>query len=122
MAYKNALEALNRTLCDIRNDNRIMGGITVLLPGDFRQTLPVVPKGTRADQINCCIQKSTLWPVIKKITLKQNMRVHLGIGSDIQEFSNFLLSIGEETLPDIDDQINLPPMFKVVLQNINELI
>jgi len=28
-----------------------MGGMTVLLAGDFRQTLPVVSRGTRADEI-----------------------------------------------------------------------
>ncbi|XP_057341623.1 ATP-dependent DNA helicase pif1-like [Microplitis mediator] len=45
MAHKNAIEALNRTLKDIRNSDRIMGGITVVLASDFRQTLPVVPRG-----------------------------------------------------------------------------
>lgn len=45
MAHKYAFEALDRTLRDIRSNNSLMGGITVLLSGDFRQTLPVIPKG-----------------------------------------------------------------------------
>ncbi|CAH1113289.1 unnamed protein product [Psylliodes chrysocephalus] len=49
MAHKNAIEALNRTLKDIRSCNQIMGGITVLLAGDFRQTLPVVPGVVEVD-------------------------------------------------------------------------
>ena len=46
MAHKNALEAVDRTLRDIRGNNVPMGGIVLVLSGDFRQTLPVIPKGT----------------------------------------------------------------------------
>ncbi|XP_015372594.1 PREDICTED: cTAGE family member 5-like [Diuraphis noxia] len=42
-------------------NNRLMGGVTVLLAGYFRQTLPVVPKGTRTDEIKSCLKRSTLW-------------------------------------------------------------
>ncbi|GFU69000.1 ATP-dependent DNA helicase [Trichonephila clavipes] len=38
MAHKKGIEALNRTLQDIKGCNRIMGGLTVLMSGDFRQT------------------------------------------------------------------------------------
>ncbi|GFU43472.1 ATP-dependent DNA helicase [Nephila pilipes] len=44
-AHKKGVDALNRTLQDIRESNLLMGGSTVLLAGDFRQTLPVVPLG-----------------------------------------------------------------------------
>ena len=37
MAHKGGIEALNRTLQDIRGRNRLMGGVTVLLAVDFRQ-------------------------------------------------------------------------------------
>lgn len=42
MANKLSVEALDRTLRDIRESNNTMGGVTVLFSGDFRQTLPVV--------------------------------------------------------------------------------
>ncbi|EEB87581.1 hypothetical protein MPER_15022, partial [Moniliophthora perniciosa FA553] len=45
-----AVEALDRTLRDICDDNRTFGGITTVLGGDFQQTLPVITQGTR-DQI-----------------------------------------------------------------------
>ncbi|GBP11556.1 ATP-dependent DNA helicase RRM3 [Eumeta japonica] len=51
MAHKGGLEALNRALQDIKSNNFLMGGITVLLTGDFRQTLQVLPKGTLADEV-----------------------------------------------------------------------
>lgn len=44
---KHDFEALNRTLRDIQNNNRLMGDVTVPLAGDFRQTLPVEPRGSR---------------------------------------------------------------------------
>uniref|UniRef100_A0A8D8ZUH9 ATP-dependent DNA helicase n=1 Tax=Cacopsylla melanoneura TaxID=428564 RepID=A0A8D8ZUH9_9HEMI len=62
MSNKSAFEALDRTLQDLRGNSRLMGGMTVLLSGDFRQTLPVVPRGTRADEIKACLKKSYLWP------------------------------------------------------------
>ncbi|XP_074039487.1 uncharacterized protein [Leptinotarsa decemlineata] len=62
MADKGGIEALNRSLKDIRGNTKLMGGVTVLLAGDFGQTLPVVPKETRADEVKSCIEKFNLWP------------------------------------------------------------
>lgn len=77
MSHKSGFEALNNSLMDIRSCNRVMGGVTVLLAGDFRQTLPVVPRGTRANEVNACIKASYLWPLTVKLSLTKNMRVHL---------------------------------------------
>ncbi|GFY56210.1 ATP-dependent DNA helicase [Trichonephila inaurata madagascariensis] len=38
-----------------------MGEATVVLAGDFQQTLPIVTRGTPADQINACLKNSYLW-------------------------------------------------------------
>jgi len=38
-----------------------MGGIIFVFAGDFRQTLPVIRKGTQADVINACLKSSRLW-------------------------------------------------------------
>ena len=46
MSHKAHVEAIDRTLKDIRCTNKIMGGITFVFAVDFRQTLPVIPKGT----------------------------------------------------------------------------
>ncbi|KAK3739645.1 hypothetical protein RRG08_010145 [Elysia crispata] len=35
-------------LRDIRRNDAVMGGVTLVLAGDFRQTLPIVPRGTKA--------------------------------------------------------------------------
>jgi len=41
MSHKKALEALDRTLRDLRGNARIFGGALILLSGDFRQILPL---------------------------------------------------------------------------------
>lgn len=42
MAHKRSLEALNRTLNDLRGNGQIIGGALILLAVDFRQTLAVI--------------------------------------------------------------------------------
>lgn len=61
MAHKQAMEALDRTLRDLRSNDDIMGGVTVVLADDFRQTLPVLPRSTPADELNACLKASQLW-------------------------------------------------------------
>ena len=77
MSHKHALEALDQTVQDLRNYQSLMGGVVVLLAGDFRQTLPVVPRGTMADEFKACLKASYLWRYVRKLELKTNIRVHL---------------------------------------------
>ena len=75
MSHIKSLEALDRTLQDIRSNKSLMGGLTVLLAGDFRQTLPVISKGTPTDELNACIKASYLWKNAIKEKLTVNMRL-----------------------------------------------
>ncbi|XP_058742091.1 uncharacterized protein LOC131614535 [Vicia villosa] len=91
MAHKHAFEALDRTLKDVMstygNSKDIFGGKVVVFGGDFRQILPVVPRGSRSD--------------IMKLKKKE-----------IAEFSKWLLQIGEGKLSEPNDgfaDIQLPP-------------
>ena len=77
MSHKKAFEACDATFKDIRNNQNHMGNLVVLLSGDFRQTLPVISKGTSVDEINSCLKTSYLWKSIKILSLKTNMRVRL---------------------------------------------
>ena len=69
MAYKRALEALDRTIRHLRNNQILLGGAMILLAGDFRQTLPVIPRSTAADEINACLKASVLWRSVNNIKL-----------------------------------------------------
>lgn len=91
MANRKAVEAVDRTLRDIRQNDRPMGGLTVLFCGDFRQTLPIIPRGTRADEIGACLKSSILWRSVIITNLSFNMRAYLGGDANAQVFSNVLL-------------------------------
>ncbi|XP_037922921.1 uncharacterized protein LOC119659081 [Hermetia illucens] len=106
MAQKRALEALNRTLKDLRNDSRCFGGAMILLFGDFRQTLPVTPRSTAADEINACLKSSNLWHYVKKLQLTTNIRVALLNDTSPGDFSEQLLTIGNSRVP-VDESSGL---------------
>ncbi|XP_026465855.1 uncharacterized protein LOC113369291 [Ctenocephalides felis] len=93
MAHKHSLEALDRSLKDIKN-NCLFGGCLLLLSGDFRQTLPIIPRATRADEINACLKKSYLWRHVKKLYLSVNIRVQCLNDALGSKFSQQLLDIG----------------------------
>ncbi|KAL0882000.1 hypothetical protein ABMA27_001749 [Loxostege sticticalis] len=122
MAHKKAIESVNRMLQDIRRNNSHMGGVTILFCGDFRQTLPVVTRGTRADEVNACLKRSVLWPFVQKLNLTQNMRAHLGGHERAQEFSDVLLRVGEGRLPEIDGLVHLPDSLCKIVPSVDELI
>ena len=121
MAHKGGIEALNRTLQDIRGNKRLMGGMTVLLAGDFRQTLPVVPRGTRADEVKACLKSSYLWPKIQVLSLRVNMRVHLKGDQGAEEFAKLLLHIGDGNMRDVDGLVNIPSNLCTVVKDITSL-
>jgi ATP-dependent DNA helicase PIF1 len=56
MAHKYCFETLDRTLQDLMSGtskaDNIFGGKVVVFGGDFRQILPVIPKGTRSEIVN----------------------------------------------------------------------
>ncbi|XP_075640396.1 uncharacterized protein LOC142612162 [Castanea sativa] len=54
MVNRRAVESLDRTFKDIIEVNLPFGGKVLILGGDFRQVLPVVPKGTKAEMIDAC--------------------------------------------------------------------
>ena len=54
MSHKHSLEALNTTLQDLCGNRMSFEGALILLSGNFRQTLSVIPRSTYADKINAC--------------------------------------------------------------------
>lgn len=59
MCHKNYFETLDKTLKNVMRcdglENTIFGGKIVIFGGDFRQILPVVPRGGRSDIIHASI-------------------------------------------------------------------
>jgi hypothetical protein len=69
MQNKEVVEAVDKCLRDITKVNRLIGGIPVVLGGNWAQILPVVPRGSRGDIVNARLQQSYIWPSLQKVFL-----------------------------------------------------
>jgi ATP-dependent DNA helicase PIF1 len=133
MINKFAFEAFHRSLQDIMSDedpnnaDLLFGGKTIVLGGDFRQILPVVPKGTRADIVHATINSSILWPKCRVLRLIKNMR--LQYSSDVIEnqslalFAKWILDIGDGKIGDyLDGECNIEIPSDLLVPNISNPI
>jgi len=82
MAHKHVVEAVNCTLQHVLGvvdpvlKDMFFGGKVVVMGGDFRQLLPVVPRGTRGQIVDASLKRSAiLWHNVKVRRLHENMRV-----------------------------------------------
>lgn len=87
------VKIVDEFLKDLMNDPRPFGGKVVVLGGDFRQVLPVVPNGGRPGQVLACIKNTSVWPYFKKHTLNINMRA-----SNDVTYAEWLLKLGSGRL------------------------
>ncbi|KAL3655100.1 hypothetical protein CASFOL_000886 [Castilleja foliolosa] len=126
MSDRRCFECLDRTLRDITGDNtQPFGGKSVLLGGDFRQTLPVKIKCSRSEIIDATLPRSYLWRYFRIFQLQENMRLRChNDGTDIHEnaaeFAAWLLQIGDGLLgePDANNahttrRIQIPPQYRI---------
>ncbi|GJV17463.1 ATP-dependent DNA helicase PIF1-like protein, partial [Tanacetum coccineum] len=78
--------------------------MTVLLGGDFRQILPVIPQAKRPEIVQAFINRFELWTYYKVFTLTRSMRVNEYSANGEadtakQEFNCWVLAVGDGTLP-----------------------
>jgi hypothetical protein len=106
MQHRYVVEALDHSLQDIRGNERPFGGITVLFGGDFRQTLPVIPKGTWEDIVGATLCQSRLWHHIQVLKLEKNER--LDRTPESEAFASWLLDVGSGHGLSADNSISLP--------------
>ena len=107
-------------LLDQKNEE-LFGGVLVVLTGDFRQILPVVPGGTKADELGASIKSSFLWEHVKTLKLTTNMRVHLTGDPEAAEFAEILEDIGNGELGrDTQGIVGFPP--EICVKDKKELI
>src|SRR6266540_7364978 len=95
MAHRFTFEAVDRSFRDITQIDKLFGGISFIMGGDFRQILPVVIRGTHGQIIDACIKSSDLWKYVNVMRLTVNMRIQQQQNYKQQEFVNYLLQIGE---------------------------
>jgi ATP-dependent DNA helicase PIF1 len=131
MTHRFCFEALDRCLKDLMsesgNSDKIFGGKVVVFGGDFRQILPVIPRGSRSDVVHATINASYIWDHVEVLTLTKNMRLRQGPADqnneEIEEFSKWLLSVGEGRISEPNDgtaEIEIPP--ELLITNYNDPI
>ena len=119
MVPVHALSAIDKMMRDITNVDVPFGAKIFLLGGDFRQVLPAVPRSSRTVIVEHCLKSSPLWPLFTVHRLKKNMRAK----ENESEFANWLLELGNGTLPSPDHEtfpnaIKIPDTCNIVQSDI----
>ena len=131
MTNKFSLEAVDRSLRDLRDCDAPFGGVVLILGGDFRQIAPVKKRGSKEDIISITIKQSNLWQHIQCFRLEENMRVVEGGAihdGDVElygprEFPRWLLAVGNNQIPTVEDNLILcPPRMVLRSKDIKDLI
>jgi ATP-dependent DNA helicase PIF1 len=124
MGHKFQLEALDRSLRDITGIDKASGDKIIVLSGDFRQCLPVIPNANRAEIVDASLNRSYLWKLIKVMHLTENMRVMLSGDPEAMAFDEFTLKLGNGDLETVDgtDLVAIPEeMCMEIVPNIRSL-
>ena len=79
-----ALDCVDRLLRDLTGSTTPFGGNILVVGGDFRQILPVVPRANEAEVVaNTILQHYTMRDgTFQKATLTENMRLRMSGGED----------------------------------------
>lgn len=103
MTHRYIFEAVERTFRDVCSTNEPFGGKLLIFGGDFRQVLPVVTKGNRADVVAASISKAIFWPYCTMRHLRLNMRLmNANLSHDAQtrlsSFAEWTLNVGNGSI------------------------
>ncbi|KAM0925378.1 hypothetical protein ACQ4PT_004241 [Festuca glaucescens] len=109
MSHRGCVESLDRTLRDLLSEDQPgnaslpFGGLPVVMGGNFRQVLHVLPGASRAQIVDAALCSSPLWCHVKVLFLSENMRLSAaGIADDekrdVKMFSDWVLAIGDGRL------------------------
>ena len=96
MAPREALDCVDRLLRDLMSQDVPFGGKVVVLDGDFRHVLPVMPHGSRETIVGHSIQRHPLWASGEVCIhrLAYNMRAR-----EDEPWRQYLLQIGDGAVP-----------------------
>ena len=121
MLHRHNHEAVDCTLHDIQNCDQSFGGLTVVFGGDFKQILPVIVKGSRAQIVSASLCRSRLWGFIEVLRLTENMRLNTMHEAE-KQFAAWQLEMGRGEHTDESDFIHLPDHFRCAENSVQSLI
>lgn len=96
MANRAVMACVEEVCRKVMENDEPFGGKIVILLGDFRQTCPVIRRGTRAQVVNASIKSSPLWPLFTVRRLTQPIR-----NAEDLEYADFVDRIGDGAGPEI---------------------
>ena len=99
MANRAVLACVDETCRQIMQSSLPFGGKVVVLLGDFRQTCPVIRKGTKTEVVNASISHSAVWPMFTIHHLITPIR-----NAEDLPFAAFVDAIGDGGGPEISFQ------------------
>lgn len=76
----------------------------MILGGDWKQLMPVIPAGGNVDQYLASVKNSDLFGLFATKRLTQNLRLEEGQ----QQYRNFMMGVGTGKLNDHDSRVELP--------------
>ena len=97
MANRAVLACVEECCRKVMNNQIPFGGKVVILLGDFRQTCPVVRRGTKVDILNVSISRCNIWPSFQIARLTTPIR-----NAADPDFASYVDSIGEGEGPRIN--------------------
>jgi hypothetical protein len=104
MVSRYLMEAIDRSLRQFTGKDTLFGGKTMLIGGDFRQTLPIKEDATPEQLVQLSLKGSELWKEFQVFKLTLNMRA----GPDQLKFAEEILAIGEGRADDAEGKVKLP--------------
>ncbi|XP_019197736.1 PREDICTED: uncharacterized protein LOC109191565 [Ipomoea nil] len=113
MTHKYYFEAFDKTMRDLLrftipgSTEKTFGGKTVVLDGDFRQILPIIPKATRPMVVGATINSSYLWRNCKVLRLTKNLRLQSLASDEDRQTVDWFTGFVNNGLFEID----IPPRF-----------
>ncbi|GFW01779.1 hypothetical protein TNCV_1232791 [Trichonephila clavipes] len=106
MAHKKGIEALNRTLQDIRGCNQIMGGLTVC---PVTLDRPYLLYYEEHQQISSRpVLRHPFYDLISKLYLQELICAFICKMMRAEIFSKLLIDIGDGKIKEMEGRINIP--------------
>nr|GEW56471.1 ATP-dependent DNA helicase pfh1-like [Tanacetum cinerariifolium] len=101
--------------------------MTLVFGGNFRQVLPVIPKGSRQDIVSASLKQSYLWDHCKVLKLTKNMRLTVGAWpedvTNFHEFTEWILKVEDGELGEENDsevEINVPE--EIIIDHVDDTV
>ncbi|XP_029154523.1 uncharacterized protein [Arachis hypogaea] len=131
MVSRYCYEALDKYLSDIMrcsltySKDLFFGGKVVVLGRDFRQVLPVIPRGSKQYIVHSTVNSSYLWKFCQVLKLTKNMRLFVGTTAsdqdETEQFGEWLLKVGDGLIGDnMDGEYEICLLENIVIPSLDQ--